>query len=187
LEIVNPFLSKPTMLHTSTPQFRRLTTADLVPLLDYLHGLSEETRQRFGPHPFDHESVSGLFIRPDEYYGFIANDPETSKIIAYSIVKQGFLEHDRPRLETYGLHLDPLTDATLAPSVADAWQGKGMGTRMFHELSDWLKARGVQRIILWGGVQCSNDRAVRYYQKLGFTVLGEFEYYGRNFDMVKTL
>ena len=172
---------------TSALVIRQLTTADLNPLLDYLHGLSGETKQRFGPHPFDHESVSGLLNRPDEYAGFIATDPETNRIIAYSIVKLGFLEHDRPRLESCGLHPDALTDATLAPSVADEWQGKGVGTRMFHEISDWLKTKGVQRIILWGGVQCNNDRAVRYYQKLGFTLLGEFEYYGRNFDMVKML
>jgi hypothetical protein len=40
------------------------------------------------------------------------------------------------------------------------------------------------RIILWGGVQVENKKAVGYYLKNGFSILGQFEYNGANYDMV---
>ncbi len=167
--------------------FRILTSEDLDSLHSYLTGLSEATRHRFGPHPFDNETIRSLFCDSGSYIGYIAVDEENGRIIAYSVIKTGILEHDRFRLEGYGLALDPVTDATYAPSVADDWQGRGIGPQLYEYMVDDLIARGIRRIILWGGVQCGNDRAVSFYRRLGFNILGEFEYYGMNFDMVRTL
>jgi GNAT superfamily N-acetyltransferase len=166
---------------------RRLTAAYLDPLHEYLLGLSEETKRRFGPHPFDKEALVELFSHTEKYSGYVATETETLKIIAYSIIKRGFLDHDRPRLESYGLNLDPATDATFAPSVADEWQGLGVGTQLFQFMIHGLQAEGVKRIILWGGVQCDNLKAMCYYRKLGFTILGQFDYYGQNYDMMKEI
>lgn len=104
-------------------------------------------------------------------------------MIAYAIIRVGYLEHDNPRLSSYGLQLNHQTDSTFAPSVADDWQGKGLGKELFAFILPELSARGINRIILWGGVQSNNERAVRYYQKLGFQSLGHFEYHGMNTDM----
>jgi len=166
---------------------RRLTPADLDNLHEYLLGLSVETKRRFGPHSFDREALVVLFSDPGQYSGHIAAETCTLTIIAYSVIKKGFLEHDRPRLENYGLNLDPFTDATFAPSVADEWQGLGVGTQLFQFMIPGLQAEGVKRIILWGGVQCDNLKAVHYYRKLGFTILGQFDYYGQNYDMMKEI
>jgi ribosomal protein S18 acetylase RimI-like enzyme len=53
-------------------------------------------------------------------------------------------------------------------------------------LWDLIQA-GIKRIILWGGVQSSNAHALAFYRRLGFSVLGSFEYYGENLDMVLNL
>lgn len=163
---------------------RKLTTDDIDKLSEYLQHLSPDTVKRFGPHGFDKQSVSALYQNPDEYSGYIAQDLETSAIIAYSIIKTGFLEHDRYRLQSYGLTLNHKTDCTFAPSVADDWQSQGVGNGLFQFILSDLKNRGIKRIILWGGVQSDNLKAVTYYLKNGFIKLGQFEYNGSNDDMI---
>jgi GNAT superfamily N-acetyltransferase len=163
---------------------RKLGTADFEKLSNYLFKLSSETAKRFGPHEFDAGSITDLFSKLDNYIGYIALDIETAEIIAYSIVKQGFLEHDSPRLQSYGLTLDSKTDCTFAPSVADAWQSQGVGNGLFHFVRSNLESIGIKRIILWGGVQSDNHKAVSFYRKNGFATLGEFEHYGNNYDMI---
>ncbi len=56
---------------------------------------------------------------------------------------------------------------------------------MFDFMLGKLKAMGFRRIIPWGGVQSNNIVAVKYYQKLGFSTLGNFEYQGVNLDMIR--
>lgn len=153
-------------------------------LLQYLHALSETTVKRFGPHRFEKDVILSLFQHSQNYIGYIARDAETRNIIAYAIIKVGFLDHDAARLRSYGLELSNETDCTFAPSVADAWQGTGVGNILFSCMANELRQQHFKRIILWGGVQKNNDRAVHYYMRLGFTVVGEFEYYGQNLDMV---
>ena len=36
---------------------------------------------------------------------------------------------------------------------------------MFLFILDDLKANGIKRVILWGGVQADNDKAVNFYLK----------------------
>jgi len=163
---------------------RRLQAGDIDALCSYLHGLSDETRRRFGPHPFNRHALTEIFLEQDQFLGYIATYNESDTIIAYSVIKKGYLEHDSPRLRSYGLELSMQTDCTFAPSVADDWQGKGVGTRMFGTILDDLKNMGFHRIILWGGVQSGNEPAVKYYNRLGFITLGQFEYYGMNLDMI---
>jgi diamine N-acetyltransferase len=163
---------------------RRLNSNHFDLLVDYLHHLSADTLKRFGPHQFDKHSIIGLFENSGCHLGYIAQDAVTAEIIAYSIVKTGYLEHDSFRLQSYGLTLSHETDCTFAPSVADQWQSQGIGNSLFDFLFSDLKARGIKRIILWGGVQCDNDKAVNYYNRNGFRTLGQFEYNGLNYDMV---
>jgi diamine N-acetyltransferase len=159
-------------------------STDLPALLNYLHALSPATQSRFGPHAFNAEAISSLYAHP-AYRGYLAWDDQGG-IIAYAVVKIGILDHEKPRLESYGLQTHPFFDATFAPSVADAWQGRGLGPRLYEYVEADLQNQGVRRIFLWGGVQQSNERAVRFYEKNGFQVLGEFEYQGMNWDMMKS-
>ena len=165
-------------------RFEHFQSKDLNALVHYLQQLSSATRQRFGPHPFDVAAIEAFYANPFEVIGYIAKMEKLPQIIAYSTIKLGFLEHDQTRLEAYGLQLHPCTDCTFAPSVADAWQGRGIGVGLFNFIKNDLQNRGIRRIILWGGVQQSNLPALRFYEKMGFQVLGAFEYQGENYDMV---
>lgn len=163
---------------------RKLSSKDLEPLFRYLEGLSFETKRRFGPHPFDLTSIQN-FYQDENHIGYLAIEASSSKIIAYAIIRKGYLEHDRSRLESYGLQLCHEKDCTFAPSVADAWQSQGIGKGLLLFILEDLKSIEIERIILWGGVQADNEKAVSFYKKYGFKVLGAFEYYGWNFDMVR--
>jgi diamine N-acetyltransferase len=162
---------------------RKIIGTDFALLHTYLNNLTSITKSRFGPHPFDLAAIE-YFYTDTTNIGYIAIDENTKEIIAYAIIKKGFLKHDAPRLAGYGLFLNDASDATFAPSVADTWQSKGIGQFLFQFIQDDLQAIGIKRIILWGGVQKSNEQAVRFYQKLGFRSLGEFEYNDWNVDMV---
>lgn len=159
---------------------------DLDKLHHYLQNLGEATRKRFGPHPFDRTSLLDFHASP-EHTGYIATEYETGKIIAYAIIKDGMLHHDIPRLQSYGLQPDAIGDCTFAPSVADDWQSCGIGDGVFRFILADLSEKKRKRIILWGGVQADNRKAVNYYLKNGFKTLGQFEYNGSNYDMILTL
>lgn len=158
----------------------RLSNDDIDRICDYLRRLSTVTKSRFGPHEFDKPTVIDFYNQPNEHLGYIAVDNLTKEIIAYAVLKIGYLQHDRSRLESYGLCLNQQTDCTYAPSVADDWQRLGVGNALFRYLLSDLKSKGTNRIILWGGVQSDNEKAIRFYLKNGFKRLGRFEYNGWN-------
>jgi len=175
------------IIHTKNNRsvlLRKLIPDDLERFIEYLNQLSSETKSRFGPHPFDKESIMGFYENPNINIGFIAQDIDNLEIIAYSVIHLGYLEHDRARLQSFGLTPDSITDCTFAPSVADEWQSLGIGNQLFQFILLELKRIGLKRIILWGGVQCNNEKSVNFYKKNGFKTLGKFEYNGWNFDMV---
>ena len=151
-------------------------------LSHYLNYLSQESRDRFGPHRYDLDALNHIYIEQQDHLGYLAFIDRD--VIGYTVVKLGYLEHDQPRLSQYGLQLNNKTDCTIAPSVADAWQGQGIGRKLMDFVIDDLKSQGFKRMILWGGVQASNQRALAMYTHLGFETIGEFEYYGMNFDMI---
>jgi diamine N-acetyltransferase len=166
---------------------RRINETDLDNLFTYLQLLSDVTKNRFGPHQFNKQTIAELFSN-NNHWGFIAVDVSSNRIVAYAIVKLGYLEHDSHRLESYGLQLNHETDCTFAPSVADDWQSSGLGNQLFQFILSELKAKtNVKRIILWGGVQTSNQKAVNYYQRNGFKILGTFHYNVENYDMILDL
>jgi ribosomal protein S18 acetylase RimI-like enzyme len=66
-------------------------------------------------------------------------------------------------------HLDPLTPE-LAIAVLPGWRGQGVGSRMMERLFEILRQKGYRKTSL--SVQKDNP-AVRFYQRLGYTVSGE--------------
>lgn len=165
---------------------RRLQLTDIDNLYTYLQNLSDESKSSFGPHKFDLQSLH-YFYRSELNLGYIAFSVDTHEIIAYAIIKIGYLEHDKNRLESYGLQLSPKHDVTFAPSVADAWQGCGVGYNLFNHIRSDVAIAHAKRIILWGGVQRDNKRAINYYKKIGFETIGQFTYNGENYDMTYNL
>ena len=37
---------------------------------------------------------------------------------------------------------------------------------------------------MWGGVQMDNEKAVNFYKRNDFRMLGQFTYNGENYDMI---
>jgi len=167
-----------------TIHIRKLQTTDLENLSHYLQNLSEESKKRFGPHPFDLPSIIEFYNGTNIHQAYIAETIDTKEIIAYPIIKLGILEADFQRYQSYGIELNNQTDCEFAPSVADAWQSCGIGNGMFQFVLEELKKTEIQRIVLWGGVQATNEKAIIYYQKLGFQKVGQFSHNGENLDMI---
>ena len=166
---------------------RRLENTDTQNLFDYLSSLSLATRSRFGPHPFDCQTVEQVFTQPDDVMRYVAVDMN-GVIIAYMLFKQGMIQWDEKRYAERKQHFDYHSSVTYAPSVADAWQSSGLGSLMYALIEKELKQRGIQQIVLWGGVQATNERAVNFYKKFGYQLMGSFWHDEKdNFDMVKQL
>lgn len=173
--------------HDNREAFLRVLTPGDYPLLShYLENLSEESKRRFGPHPFDLPAVEQFHLSHSDVTGYIATGAG-GEIIAYALIKQGYADGDLPRLTGYGIEPQPATDCSFAPSVADAWQSCGLGTSIFGFIHNDCRHKGFKRMFLWGGVQSTNLKAVRYYGKLGFFTLGQFEHNGPNNDMLLSL
>jgi diamine N-acetyltransferase len=162
---------------------RKLSGDDLDRLLVYLHQLSPATAKRFQPHPFHKNEVINFYHQP-EHEAWVAVEPSSEMIIAYTVLKKGYLHHDYPRLQQYGVPISYDHCYTIAPSVTDEWQSTGVGQLLFNFVLTEMRSRGMKQLILWGGVQTDNVKAVRFYQKNGFRSLGHFQYNGLNEDML---
>jgi ribosomal protein S18 acetylase RimI-like enzyme len=170
-------------------EIRLLESKDREKLFDYFQCLSAESRSRFGPHPFDKETVSVICANPNgEIRRYIAIDISSGRVVAYMLIKQGMIEWDESRYAVRQESYDYNTSVTFAPSVADAWQSSGLGIIMNEVIEEDLNKRGIRNIILWGGVQATNEKAVNFYRKLGYQYLASFWHDGKdNYDMVKEL
>jgi GNAT superfamily N-acetyltransferase len=170
---------------------RPLRTDDAARFGEYLCGLSEQTRARYGPHPFDQRTADEICatLDPRAILRLVATvpGPGGERIIAYVLLKIGVLEGDQRRYEQLGIPLDPDTDCTLAPSVADDYQNQGVVSRMLRHIIRVAPTLGRRRIVLWHGVQATNDRAVHYYTRWGFRKVGEFYTDKNNYDMILDL
>lgn len=173
----------------STLLARLHLTSDAHALGRYFEGLSDATRRVYGPHPFSAEQAQE-FCREIDYghtLRFVAETP-TGELVAYFVLRLGALNSDAERYATYGHPLAPESDTTLAPSVADAYQEKGLGSALLPVLIDAARRLGRRRIVLWGGVRADNPRAVHFYRKFAFVEYGQFAAGGtNNFDMVLDL
>jgi L-amino acid N-acyltransferase YncA len=171
--------------NTQEVTIRLLQSSDTEQLATYLQGLSVESKSRFSPHPFDHATINHIcaMAGKEDTIRYVA-ETEGKVLVAYMLIKPGVKQSDASRMGAYGLPIDAQTDCSFAPSVADAVQGSGLGTQMFYYIIDTLKKAGKKRLVLWGGVQSSNYKAIDYYRKTGFREVGEFERNGKNLDMV---
>lgn len=192
----HPVSTVPLTAASELPSGERLTLRpvradDGARLGDYFAGVSAETRERYGPHPFDQATADEICatLDPADLLRMIATVRREGeeRIVAYVLLKLGVLPSDARRYEERGLPLDPVTDCTLAPSVLDGYQNGGVGSRVMGHLLPIARGLGRRRMVLWGGVQATNERAVHFYRKWGFGKVGEFRTDRDNWDMILDL
>jgi diamine N-acetyltransferase len=172
---------------------RPLAPSDANVLGVYFLSLSNETKRRYGPHPFDQATADRLCAENDYAHTIrmltTKGDDDDERVIAYFILVLGVGEDDALRYAKLGMILNAATDCTLAPSVADTYQDKGLGSVMMRHVIEVARRLGKQRMVLMGGVQATNSRAKHFYEKHGFQHVGDFEEpAGRNnHDMILDL
>ena len=173
--------------------FRQVSSGDAQILGDYFLGLSAETKRRYGPHPFDRATAEQLCrdTDPAEILRMIAIEDTGGgqQVIGYLILILGIRDEDAARYVKLGIPLSASTDCTLAPSVADAHQSRGLGSLLMTHLKRVAKRIGRKRMVLWGGTQATNARAIHFYHKHGFRTVGDFEEPAgfNNYDMILDL
>jgi len=156
--------------------FRPLTAADAGILGAYFCGLSQDTINRYGPHSFDQAQADKLCaeINYNEIIRMIAVQGEggDASVIAYYIFQPYLSSVELERYASVGIALDLRQGCLIAPSVADAFQNRGLGTPLMQHMVAVAKRLGFSKMLLMGGVYLSNERAVHYYRKVGFRESG---------------
>jgi diamine N-acetyltransferase len=172
-------------------RLRPLRADDAERLGAYLRGLSAESQSSFGPHPSDQPALDAICAALDPRDTLrlvgVTEGPAGPEIVAYILLQWGVRQSDAQRYFARDLPLDPATDCTLAPSVADAYQGRGLGSALMGHAMETARAQGRRRMVLWGGVQAANVGALAFYRKLGFVEVGSFQTDRPKYDMILIL
>ena len=157
---------------------RPITAQDAVILGRYFLSLSDQTKAMYGPHPFDQATADKFCaeINYAETIRFIGLIPEGAeeRVIAYFILAIGVPENELNRYQAAAIALNPQTDCLVAPSVADEFQNQGAGSIMMRHVFESAQSLGRKHVVLMGGVYQINERAVHFYQKMGFKAVGTF-------------
>jgi diamine N-acetyltransferase len=156
---------------------------DMAAVSEYYKQLNDSAQKKFAPHSFELSALQQLYKPLSPYIAFVARVKNESPITAFVALRIGLMPDELPRLANYGIYPGQSIDFSYAPSVADQWQGRGLGTMLLNLVKKQLFVQQPVRLLLWGGVQCSNQTALKYYLKNGFVILGEFYHEGKNFDM----
>jgi len=181
-------VSKDVTMADGTPvRLRPLARSDAAMLGQYLVCLGEETKLRFSPHPFDRHTADAICRDIDSakrliIVGTVAHG-QGERIVAYFMLDWSPGDGEQRR---YG-SLNVEETAAVAPSLADDFQGKGLGTLVMQHVIGIARRAQQRKIVLRGGVQATNARAIRFYQKNGFRIVREFKASIGNYDMELTL
>jgi len=162
---------------------RPLKSTDEQDLGDYFLSLSDKTKGFFGPHPFDRETAKKLCKEIDKTSILRLVAISANKIVGYFILLPGMSQSSKKRYA----NLNEKEVCSIAPSIADEFQSKGLGTKMMMYTIDIARRMGKKKMILSGGVQTRNQRGVHFYKKFGFKIVREFQTELKNYDMVLDL
>ncbi|MFE5589988.1 GNAT family N-acetyltransferase [Streptomyces sp. NPDC056549] len=155
--------------------FRPLARADAERLAGFLEGLSPESR-RFSTHDGHDLAAAGRLCDAIARYDklrLVLEEAPAGRIVGLLEFSLDLHPADLVRYQEAGIGL-AATDCRFGPTLADDYQGKGVGTQIFPLIADVARRLGRKRIILWGGVLADNPRAIRYYEKNGFRPVRSF-------------
>jgi len=164
--------------------FRKLTESDAILLGNYFESLSAETRLRFGPHPLTSQYAQHLCtLTNDTAQRFIVIENGGSRIIAYFILDFKMSEHEKARYAQFDIQLCDDLDVLFAPSVADDYQNKGIASDAMKLIIEEACTLNARSLVLMGGTQETNARAIAFYEKFGFKRFGGYQTDMFNHDM----
>lgn len=191
--VIDPPAPREIRLPDGQPALLRLIRPEDAAILGtYFERLGAQTRRLYAPHPFDRPTAAALCDAIDhaEAMRFLLTRPtdQGEEVIAYFIVKRGVYEGDRQRYAARGMILEEATTCSLAPSVADEWQSRGVGSVVLDAVLAVVRGLGFRRMILQGGVRAENPRGIRFYEKNGLVRVGDFRVRDlENHDMILIL
>lgn len=163
---------------------KKLSSNDGKNLGNFFNSLLPETRSRFAPHPLTFEYAALLCDEEqstDTAERFILWD---NKLIAgYFILEFRIPDHEAKRYSEYGIMLEQGKDVMFAPCVADSYQDRGLASLVMDILLEHCRKRECRSLVLLGGTQESNARAIRFYEKFGFIPCGGYHTEVYNIDM----
>jgi len=168
-EILNP-------KDNSTIIIRPLERKDVNELAEFLKGLSLSTRKFCTYTGYDLKTAKefcNAIARYDKLR-FVATFKDNKKIIALFEFSFNVPDSDHKRYSKYKIQLNSINDCRLGPCIADDYQNRGLGSLLFSHMIKVAIQFGKKRIILWGGVLSDNQKAIHYYEKLGFEYLGKY-------------
>jgi acetyltransferase len=104
-------------------------------------------------------------LSPDQLYHF--THPEPGREAAYVVIRSTVAGEEQIGVGRFAIEGGGDT-CEFAVTIADAWQGKGLGGRIMRALMHDAKARGLKRIE--GFVLASNARMLDFCRGLGFAI-----------------
>ncbi len=147
--------------------FRLLRQNDKQILIDLFFSLSDEFKKWYNPHPFDEKTAIEICDNKDEDHQKVIGVHD-GKIVAYCQLFFGLRYWESKRFSKRSMFFINSEVCTIAPCVAEDFQGKGVGSIMMEYIIDICKKYNKKYILLWGGVVVKNKKAVRYYEKMDF-------------------
>lgn len=157
-----------------TLTFRPLLPDDAAPLAQFLTALSPQTCACATFAGYDLTTAQELCAAIARYDKLRLVATTAERIVALFELSFDLTADDIARYQSYGLPLDAATTCRFGPTIADDYQNRGLGSLLLPHVLDLARRFDRRRIILWGGVMTGNQRAVHYYQKNGFQLVGQF-------------
>ena len=154
--------------------FRPLAPDDDGALADFLQNLSPQTRRFSTYASYDLAAAQEMCEAINRYDKLRMVATSGQRIVALFEFSFGIVDDDIKRYQGYDIALDERVDCRFGPCLADNYQDRGLGSQLLPAMLDIAHRFGKQRMILWGGVLADNARAIRYYEKNGFRLLGKF-------------
>ena len=149
---------------------RLLKSSDEEMLTKFFKGLSDETKRKYSPHPFDEKTSAEICKLDDKKYKRVIC-VYGGAIVAYCVMYFKLREWDKVRYDKAKMFLKDEDVCTIAPCVLDEYHHMGFGSKMFEYVNRVAKAYNKKIIILWGGVVLKNYPAVNYYKKMNMRIL----------------
>ncbi|MFE5685347.1 GNAT family N-acetyltransferase [Streptomyces sp. NPDC056512] len=155
---------------------RPLVHADAEHLAGFLEGLSPESRRLSTFDGYDLAAARELCDAIARYdkLRLVLEDESSARLVGLFELSLALTAGDIARFRAAGIHLSEQTDCRFGPTLADAYQGSGVGSLVLPLVMEAVRRLGRTRVILWGGVLADNPRALRFYEKNGFQLVGPF-------------